>query len=152
MLSRDQPAATRPRSSGNPASQGYTGFSDGSGGELREVLLLFVIAALASIYFVRQSRNASGNSRAPFSLSAPIEYRYWHQHGSAGTGTGQIGSGDEWKPAQGIEVFKNFIILHLDDGLDRMVEREDLRWFDWRRTGLDGASGRATPKGPSLSH
>lgn len=53
--------------------------------------------------------------------------------GTKGSGTGEFGSGDEWRRANGIEVFENFVILHLDDGVDRMVERVGLKSFDWRR-------------------
>ena len=100
---------------------------------LRELLLLVVIVALALVYFLPRDVTSDSHSNAPFRLMAPIEYRYWHQRGNTEAGTGRIGSGDEWLPAKGIEVYENFVILHLDDGVDRMVEREGLRWFDWRR-------------------
>lgn len=119
---------------------------------LRELLLLFVIASLALIYFVRPSLSSKASSNAPFSIDSPIEYRYWHQLGPNGSGTGQIGSGDEWKPAKGIEVFENFIILHLQGDVDRMIEREGLQWFDWRKVGSSSQNGNAVRAAPSSTH
>ena len=119
---------------------------------LRELLLLIVVASLAILYFIRPAPSWISNSNAPFSINSPIEYRYWHQQGPNGSGTGQIGSGNEWRPAKGIEVFENFIILHLDNGVDRMIEREGLQWFDWRRSVAIGRSGTATRETPISGH
>ena len=113
---------------------------------LRELLLLIVIAALVIMYFLPRKQVPRYNSNASFQLSAPIEYRYWQQRGNSGTGTGRIRSGNEWRPANGIEVFENFVILHLDDGVDKMIEREGLQWFDWRRVQRSTDSGAADPK------
>lgn len=119
---------------------------------LRELLLLVVIASLAMMYFNRPFNDLKTHSKALFSLHVPIEYRYWHQRGPNGSGTGQIGSGNEWQPAIGIDVFENFVILHLENGIDRMVEREGLQWFDWRR--IDGIQvvENSTPVNLSSSH
>jgi hypothetical protein len=112
---------------------------------IRELLLLVVIAALVIMYFLPRDRTSTINPSAPFQISSPIEYRYWHQRGASGSGTGQIGSGNEWRPAIGIEVFDNFVILHLEDGVDRMIEREGLQWFDWRRVEESGNASIAAP-------
>ncbi|MDP1563311.1 MAG: hypothetical protein Q8M16_18170 [Pirellulaceae bacterium] len=112
---------------------------------LRELLLLAVIAALIILYISRPSSVWKTDSKALYSVHSPIEYRYWHQRGPNGSGTGQIGSGSEWQPAIGIEVFDQFVILYLDNGVDRMVEREGLRWFDWRRVDSSNGVGVASP-------
>jgi hypothetical protein len=100
---------------------------------IRELLLLVVVAALATMYFLPRVEKPQTNSKALYQIQEPIEYRYWHQRGNTGTGTGPIGSGSEWLPADGIEVFDHFVILHRKGGIDRMVEQAGLRWFDWRR-------------------
>ena len=115
---------------------------------MRELLLLVVIVALAMMYFFPRNRTSNTNPNALFQISAPIEYRYWRQQGTSGSGTGQLGSGNEWLPAKGIEVFDHFVILHLDNGVDRMIQREGLEWFDWRR--IEGS--KKGPAKPVSSH
>jgi len=129
-------------SSTSPSNEHMTRFSF----SLRELLMLILIASLVCYYFVRPSNQDNRNPNALFSLSSPIEYRYWHQIGPKGSGTGQIGSGSEWQSANGIEVFENFIILYSDNGFYRMVEREGLQWFDWRKT--DGTGSKRMAAGP----
>lgn len=92
-----------------------------------------MIVGLTIVYVLPREQTSDSHSNAPFSLRAPIEYRYWYERGNKTGGTGRIGSGNEWLPANGIEVYENFVILHLEDGVDRMVVREGLTWFDWRR-------------------
>ncbi len=101
---------------------------------LREIFLLITIIALILGYFVNRTYQAQNHvvSKALFTQEGPIRYRFWHQYGPEGSGTGAIGSGNEWKNAEKLEFFENFVIIYEEDGWHRMVERADLRWFDWQ--------------------
>lgn len=109
---------------------------------LREIFLLITIFGLVLAYFVNRSYTAPRivNSKASYSEQGPLLYRYWHQDGDKGSGTGQIGSGDEWKPAIGIDLFDDFIILHQENGMHIVVQRENLKWFHWRSTDKAGVT------------
>ena len=100
---------------------------------VRELLLVFAVCAMILLYFVRPSENVRSPSKSLYSIEAPIEYRYWHQRGPSGSGTGFIGTRSAWQSAEGIEVFENFVILHIDKDYDRMIQRDDLTYFDWRK-------------------
>ena len=99
---------------------------------LREVLLLVVIIGLA-LAFVRWSDTPPpATSRSLYSSTQPIEYRYWHQRGPSGSGSGSLGSGNEWLSAKKIDVFETFVLVHQDNGLIRRIETDSLVYFDWR--------------------
>lgn len=116
---------------------------------LRELFLITTIVAMILGYLFLQKRNIVTrvkNSNALVSESGDIEFRYWRQVGATGTGSGQIGSGNEWISAKGIEIFPDFIIIHRDSGVRQMMEREGLEHFDWRpqeTTGTPSANAQS---------
>ena len=112
---------------------------------LRELLLVLVIASLVILHFVRPASPTAPKSNALFFIDSPIEYRYWRQVSSNGSGYGQIGS-EKWAPALGIEIFENFTILHLDGDVDRMIEHNGLKTLDWRKTDGRISQGTATSR------
>ena len=126
---RNEDSTPRGRSEGTRGAAGAV--------SLRELLLIAVIVALVVFFFVRPTSPKADStqvvSKALYSVDVPIQYRYWLEVDGQGSGTGAIGSGNEWRNAKGIEGFDEFVILHLDGDVDRMVELVGMKWFDWKR-------------------
>lgn len=117
---------------------------------LRELFLVTtIVAMILGFLFFRRSNALSriNNSKALVAESGDIEYRYWRQIGPNGSGSGQRGSGNEWQPATGIEIFPDFILIHRDSGVRQMMEREGLQYFDWRPREATGNTRTAPPSG-----
>lgn len=117
---------------------------------LRELFLVILIVAIGLAFFVqqlRESRSKAAPSQSLFHVQGPVKYRHWHQRGDRGSGTGVLGSGNEWQNADGIDFFETFIVVYRSDG-GRLIPREGMTYFDW--IPRDGAP--ASPSPPAGSH
>ena len=117
---------------------------------IRELLLITAIVALI-LWFVifkkTDTTQRNKNSKALVSEVGPIEFRYWRQIGSNGSGSGLRGSGNEWRNAEGVDIFEDFIVIHHDNGLQEMMQREGLEYFDWRPRKQSSQKGAAPSSG-----
>jgi len=106
---------------------------------------------LTNVYWPGSSRSSNEDSKALskafYCVEQPLFYRYWRQVGPNGGGTGQIGSGSEWREANQIEIFDEIIISSVWDGVSQLLQREGLSCFDWQpldRTMLKQAASKKT--------
>ena len=100
---------------------------------LRELFLVILIAALGLTILIQRTRQPGSidhSFRSLLHIDHAVKYRYWHQHGDRGSGTGKIGSGTEWQNANGIDFFETFIVVHQSNG-GRLIPRDGLTYFDW---------------------
>lgn len=117
---------------------------------LRELFLVTLIAALGiSLLLQRMQKSESqpAPSRSLLHVPGPVKYRFWHQRGERGSGTGTIGSGNEWQNADGISFFETFIVVFRSDG-GRLIPREGMTYFDW----IPRDDSSASQSAPSGSH
>lgn len=117
---------------------------------LRELFLVILIAALGLALVMQRTQRVESNAAASRSLlhvNGLVKYRYWHQRGDRGSGSGLRGSGSEWQLADGIDFFETFIIVHRSDG-GRLISREGLTYFDW----MPRDDSAAIPSPPAGSH
>lgn len=99
---------------------------------LRELCLVVLCVSIGLGWWTQVStvRGRPALNRSLHHVGQPVRYRYWHQRGNQGSGSGTLGSGSEWKTATRLDFFENYILVHEPDH-SRMIPLKDLTYFDW---------------------